>query len=81
MNHALKVRLLFSLLMSLCMSALMCGWVTWLNLGLSADYLARWGHAFVHAWPAAFTVVLLLAPTLQRLTHYLLRTHTVIKGV
>ncbi|QEL56925.1 DUF2798 domain-containing protein [Chromobacterium paludis] len=65
-------RLLFSLLMSAAMSFLMTAWVTWLNLGLTSDFLARWFHAFASAWPAAFIAVLLLAPPVQKLTLRLL---------
>ena len=72
MSIPLKQRLLSSLLMSLLLSGLMTAWVTWLNLGLVADFVARWMHAFVMAWPAAFTIVVLLAPSVQRLAWRLL---------
>ncbi|AXE29562.1 DUF2798 domain-containing protein [Chromobacterium phragmitis] len=72
MSPALRQRLLFSLLMSAAMSFLMTAWVSWLNLGLRPDLLARWLHAFVSAWPAAFAAVLLLAPPIHRLTQRLL---------
>nr|WP_315259348.1 DUF2798 domain-containing protein [uncultured Duganella sp.] len=67
MNPALRMRAMFALLMSLLMSSLMSGWVTWLNLGLSADFLPHWQHAFFAAWPAAFTIVMLCGPTVHRL--------------
>ncbi|MFC3530610.1 DUF2798 domain-containing protein [Vogesella facilis] len=72
MPATLRLRLLFALLMSGLMSLLMTAWVTWLNLGAGAGYLAHWGRAFLAAWPAAFSVVLLLAPTVQRLSLRLL---------
>ncbi|WP_174873260.1 DUF2798 domain-containing protein [Vogesella oryzae] len=68
MPAPLRLRLLFALLMSCLMSLLMTAWVTWLNLGAGPAYFAHWGRAFVAAWPAAFTAVLLLAPAVQRLS-------------
>ena len=38
-------------------------------------YLPRWGHAFVCAWPAAFVIVMLIGPTVQRLSLHFLRNH------
>ena len=49
----------------------MTGWIGWINAGISPDFLARWAHAFVLAWPAAFTIVLIAAPMVQRLTQRL----------
>jgi hypothetical protein len=62
MSHAVRLRVVFALLMSLLMSSMMSGWVTWLNIGLHPDFLARWRYAFMAAWPAAFTVVLVCGP-------------------
>lgn len=73
MSEALRLRTLFALLMSLLMSFLMTAWVTWLNVGLGPDFLARWRHAFVASWPAAFTVVLLCGPAVQGFCQRLLR--------
>ncbi|WP_229509259.1 DUF2798 domain-containing protein [Massilia sp. CCM 8734] len=66
MSNQFKTRLLFSVVMSALMSFLMTGWVTWLNLGFGPDYPARWMRAFLAAWPAAFTIVMLCGPTVQR---------------
>lgn len=60
-----RFRLTFALLMSCTMSLLMTAWVTWLNLGLSPDFLLRWLHAFWAAWPAAFVVVFFIGPKVQ----------------
>ncbi|MBP6115991.1 MAG: DUF2798 domain-containing protein [Neisseriaceae bacterium] len=66
MSDLFKYRVIFSAMMSCLMAGLMTGWVSWLNLG--ADFtLGRWGGAFMTAWPAAFAIVLLAAPTVQRL--------------
>ena len=73
MQPTLRFRIVFALLMSMLMSGLMTGWVTWLNLGLTVDFLGRWGQAFVSAWPAAFVIVLAVAPTVQRVSQRLLQ--------
>lgn len=73
MSEALRLRFVFSGFMSLLMSSLMSAWVTWLNLGFSATYLNRWLHAFVAAWPAAFLIVVVSAPTVQRFSQRLLQ--------
>ena len=66
-----RLRVIFAWLMSGLMSLLMTGWIGWINAGISPDFLARWAHAFVLAWPAAFTIVLSAAPTVQRVTQRL----------
>lgn len=71
MSHTLRLRLIFALLMSCLMSLLMTAWVTWLNLGSGPVFLPHWGRAFIAAWPAAFGIVVLLAPTVQRCSLYL----------
>lgn len=73
MSDALRARLVFAFLMSSLMAFLMTAWVTWLNLGLTPDFISRWLHAFLGAWPAAFCVVMALGPTVQRLTQRLLQ--------
>jgi hypothetical protein len=68
MSDAQKLRWVFSTLMSLLMSAVMSGWVTWIVVGLNGHFFASWGRAFITAWPAAFTIVMLCAPIVQRLS-------------
>ena len=65
MSDALRLRCVFAFLMSLLMTLLMSAWVTWLNIGLQADFLLRWRHAFFAAWPVAFCAVMLFAPRVQ----------------
>ena len=72
MPNPLRFRLVFGLLMSLVMSALMTGWVTWINLGMSPDFAANWGRAFLMAWPAAFLIAFAFGPVVQRMTQRLL---------
>jgi hypothetical protein len=65
MSDALRLRCVFAFLMSLVMTLLMSAWVTWLNIGLQPDFLPRWRHAFLAAWPVAFCAVMLFAPRVQ----------------
>lgn len=64
----LRTRMIFAALMSFLMTVIMSGWITWLNIGFHPDYAARWGHAFLAAWPAAFFAVMTIAPMVQRVT-------------
>lgn len=64
----LRTRMIFAILMSFLMTVIMSGWITWLNIGFRPEYAARWGHAFLAAWPAAFLAVMLIAPSVQRVT-------------
>lgn len=50
------------------MAFLMTGFVTWLNLGLPDDYLSRWMHAFIVAWPLATCAAFLAIPVSVKLT-------------
>ncbi|ANA35917.1 DUF2798 domain-containing protein [Ralstonia mannitolilytica] len=77
MSLPVRLRVTFAWLMSGLMSLLMTGWIGWINAGISADFLARWAHAFVLAWPAAFTIVLIAGPAVQRLTQALVTANTV----
>ncbi|MBV1774561.1 DUF2798 domain-containing protein [Burkholderiaceae bacterium DAT-1] len=81
MPSPISPRLLFSALMSLQMSLLMTCWITLINLGFSDQFFSRWMHAFTLAWPAAFFIVLLTAPAVQRLTQRLLDAVRSLKGV
>jgi hypothetical protein len=79
MSDALRLRFINSALMSSLMSFLMTGWLMWLNYGFNDRYPARWGHAFLLAWPAAFVVVLIIAPTMLQFSRYLvtrMRAHS-----
>lgn len=68
-----RLRLIFALLMSSLMTFLMSGWVTWINIGFSENFLTQWRLAGTSAWPPAFIIVLLIAPGVQRVSHTLLR--------
>ncbi len=72
MSRELQQRLLFSFLMSCLMAFIIGAWVTLINLGPIPGYISYWMKAFLLAWPAGFTVVVLFAPSIQRLTQSLL---------
>lgn len=66
-------RWVFAVLMSIYMVTLMTFVITWANTGLSEGFLGRWWRAFYIAWPIAFTLILIGAPQLQKVTARLLK--------
>ncbi|MGS2744670.1 DUF2798 domain-containing protein [Vreelandella aquamarina] len=66
-------RWVFAVLMSIYMVTLMTLVITWANTGLSEGFLGRWWRAFYIAWPIAFTLILIGAPQLQKVTARLLK--------
>ncbi len=60
-------RLFFSFYMSLFLSVLMTGWVTYINIGLTESYLKHWWTAFWLAWPAAFIIAFSCAGIVRRM--------------
>lgn len=79
MSNILQQRLLFSFLMSALMAFIISAWITFINLGLTVGYVGYWLKAFMLAWPAGFTVVVVAAPTVQRTAQLLLRFYNVQK--
>lgn len=73
MSDSLRTRLVFAAFMSILMSFIMSAWVTWLNLGFGPAYLPNWLKAFLAAWPAAFSIVVIFGPTVQRISQKALR--------
>ena len=47
-------RIIFTALFSCCLSGLMSGWVTFINLGITDTFLSDWSMAFIKAYPMAF---------------------------
>ncbi|WP_460756214.1 DUF2798 domain-containing protein [Marinomonas epiphytica] len=64
-------RLIFTVLFSGSMSALVSAWVTYINLGMPEDFMHRWGIAFINAWPASFTAAYLLSPPMMAISKHL----------
>lgn len=65
--------LVFAILMSLYMVSGMTFVITWVNTGLNAGFMLRWGKAFLVAWPVAFLLVLAGAPRIRRFVESLVR--------
>lgn len=61
-------KFIFTLLFSCCLSFIMSAWVTYINIGLTSDFIARWMQAFINAWPAAFSAAYLLSNSVMKLT-------------
>jgi hypothetical protein len=60
--------LIFSLVMGAIMVFLMTCVITLANIGLPADFLARWLHSFLIAYPVAVPVIYLFAPIARKIT-------------
>ena len=63
-----RTRLVLALLMSSVMVAMVTLLVTFLNLGLPADFLMQWVKAYLIAWPVAATTAFVVMPPARRLT-------------
>jgi predicted PurR-regulated permease PerM len=66
-----KAAIIQPILMAGVMAFLMTALITWLNLGLPPDYLARWMTAFVIAWPAAAVAAYIAIPLARRATGHI----------
>jgi hypothetical protein len=66
-----KARLILALLMSSVMVLMVTLLVTFLNLGLRADFLLQWVKAYVIAWPVAAITAFFVMPPARRLTEFL----------
>jgi hypothetical protein len=63
-----KSRLILSLVMSGVMVFMVTLLVTFLNLGLRADFLVQWVKAYFIAWPVAAGTAFLFMPVARRIT-------------
>lgn len=66
-----KAKYIFPALLSGVMAFLMTAVVTALNVGVPPDFMSRWMHAFVVAWPLAYCAALIAAPIARRGTAYI----------
>lgn len=65
---AKRFHLAFSFVMGAMMVFVMTCLVTVVNVGLPPDFIGRWMHAFMIAYPVAVPVIYFLAPVARRLT-------------
>ena len=72
MNPQKKFHLVFSFVMGAMMISLMTFVITWVNVGLGADFLSRWMRAFGIAYMVGVPVIFFLAPVARRITGQLL---------
>ncbi len=68
MIHQKYTRIIFAFLMSLFMSCLMSGVITFINLGLIDNFLFIWLEAYWKAFLVAFPIIFVVAPFVQKLT-------------
>jgi len=67
MNSQKKFHLVFSLVMGAMMIFLMTLVITFVNVGLSADFVQRWMRAFAIAYLVGVPVIFFLAPVAGKL--------------
>ncbi|MFN3481517.1 DUF2798 domain-containing protein [Rhabdaerophilum calidifontis] len=61
-----KAKYIFPALLSGVMAFLMTAVITFINLGMPPDFVARWLRAFLIAWPLAYCAALIAAPIARR---------------
>ena len=66
-----RAPLVQSVLMSLVMVTIMTFVITTVNTGLNEGFMARWGFAYIVAWPIAFLVILIFGRRVAALTQKL----------
>lgn len=73
MIHSRYTKLVFAFLMSLFMSCLMSGVITFINLGLVDNFMSIWLEAYWKAFIVAFPIISFVAPFVQKLTKVLVK--------
>lgn len=68
-----KSRFVMATLMTAMMVFMVTLIVTFLNLGLSADFLTQWAKAYIISWPIAAITGFLVMPMARRATEAILR--------
>ena len=68
-----KARFILATIMSAMMVFMVTLLVTYLNLGLRADFLGQWAKAYVIAWPVAAVTGFLVMPMARRATDGIMR--------
>jgi hypothetical protein len=59
---------IFSIVMGAMMVFLMTCVITLANIGIPADFLSRWMHSFLIAYPIAVPIIYFLAPVARKIT-------------
>ena len=66
-------RLILAAMMTAVMVFMVTLVVTFLNLGLRADFLAQWAKAYFIAWPIAAVTAFFVMPSARRATDGIMR--------
>ncbi|WP_218419613.1 DUF2798 domain-containing protein [Alteromonas lipotrueae] len=69
-------RIIFTALFSCCLSGLMSGWVTFINLGVTDTFLSDWSMAFIKAYSMAFLAAYGLAKPIKLLTQKIIGSNS-----
>lgn len=75
MHSQKKFHLVFSFIMGAMMIVLMTFVITWVNVGLGADFLQKWMKAFGIAYIVGVPVIFFMAPIARKITGRLLGVH------
>jgi hypothetical protein len=63
-----KAKIIFPVVMTFIIVFLVSAVVTFLNIGLRADYLSQWLGSFIVAWPIAAVVAFIAIPLARQAT-------------
>ncbi len=66
MKRPIVAHILFSLVTSGLMSALVCALATYNMAGMGETFVHSWFSGWVFAWPVAFSVLVLLGPLVRK---------------
>jgi hypothetical protein len=66
-----KGKIIFPIVMTFIIVLLVSAVVTFLNIGLRADYLSQWLGSFIVAWPIAAVVAFVAIPLARHATRKL----------
>lgn len=64
----MKHRIIFAVLMSFTLSLFMSAWITYMNIGLPADFVSFWMQAWILAWPAAGVISFIAGPFINNVS-------------
>jgi hypothetical protein len=64
--------ILFAAITAGCVSFLLSGVFTFINLGFSPDFVLRWLHSFLIAYCIAFPTVVIVVPHIRKLVGHLI---------
>jgi hypothetical protein len=65
----------FAVLLAGCMTLIVSGITTAINVGVPADFVARWLKAWLPTWAIAFPSLLVVRPFVQKITERLIAPH------